>query len=436
MLLVLAVFLTACADVPNTQPLAVEELVRSDERPVVSTGAQVLVDTDFAALRALAPRRPVRVGLVTNHTATVTTADGGPSHLIDRLHAADDIELAALFGPEHGLRGTAEAGEMVDSGLDSNTGVRIWSLYGSTRRPPAAALLNLDVLVFDMQDVGARFYTYVSTMGYAMQAASEAGLPFVVLDRPNPIGGNRMAGFLMESPYESFVGLYPVPQQHGLTAGELARMIVGEGWLTGLANLPLHIVELQGWNRAMLFPETGIPFNPPSPNIPDFETALVYAGMGLVEGVTASEGRGTRTPFVLVGAPWVDGEALAASLNEAGLPGARFEGATFTPESIRGMASEPKHLGRRLGGVRVHVEDAAAYEPIRVALHVIAGMYRQAPTAERRSYFNRRWMAQLAGSDRLRTSIEAGMTPDAVTRLWERDMASFQYRRAAYLLYD
>ncbi len=392
----------------------------------VVTGAQRLVDSGFAALGGQT------VGLVTNHTATVETADGGPGHLIDRLHAAPNVRLAALFGPEHGLRGTVEAGAAVGSGTDAATGVPVFSLYGASKTPPPEALENLDALVFDMQDIGARFYTYVSTMGRAMQAAAAAGLPFVVLDRPNPLGG-RASGFVLEPEHASFVGLYPVPIQHGLTVGELARMIAGEGWLPGLDSLDLRVVEVTGWHRAMLGPG-GREFVPTSPNIPSFETALVYPGVALFEGTVVSEGRGTDAPFLLVGAPWLEAGALADTLNRRGLPGVRFEAERFAPRSIPGVAARPKFEGENVRGVRLLVTDAAAVRPVELGVHLLHAVYHRRPPDA--AFFDADWLARLAGTRRLQRMIEAGARPEAVVGAWQAEVAAFEEARRAYLLYE
>lgn len=378
-------------------------------QPVVKTGAQRLVDSDFAALEGL------RVGLMTNHTARVDTADGGPAHLIDRLAATPNVTLAALFGPEHGLRGTAEAGAKVESGRDAATGVPVYSLYGATRKPPPESLAGLDALVFDMQDIGARFYTYISTMGYAMQAAAEAGIPFVVLDRPNPLGG-RVSGFVLDPERSSFVGLYPIPIQHGLTVGELARMIRSEGWLPGLDSLELRVVAMDGWRRDMLWPDTDLPWVPTSPNIPDFETALVYPGAALFEGTVASEGRGTDTPFRLIGAPWLDADALADTLNAQGLPGIRFEPARFTPRSIPGVAAHPKFEGKQIDGVRLVVTDPHTVRPVELGVHLLYAVYGQRPPNT--PFFNADWLTKLAGTRRLQQMLEAGAPPEAIIDAW------------------
>ncbi len=422
----LALCLLACASPADTPAPALNAEVVGP--PVVTTGAQRLVDTRFDALDGM------RVGLVTNHTARVDTADGGPAHLIDRLAEAPNVIVGALFGPEHGLRGTAEAGDHVQNGRDAATSAPVYSLYGANRKPTPAQMRGLDALVFDMQDVGARFYTYISTMGYAMQAAAEAGVPFVVLDRPNPIG-DRVEGFLMQPENESFVGLYPIPVTHGLTVGELARMIAGEGWLDGLADLDLRIVEMEGYRRGMPWEATGLDWVPPSPNVPDVETARVYPGAGFFEGTIASEGRGTRTPFTHVGAPWVDGAALAATLNGRGLAGVRFEATAFTPVDLPGQATNPKGEGERLEGVRLIVTDPAAFRPVATGVLLIAAVYEQAPRRVRDGYFKADWLAKLAGTDALRRRIVDGDDPDAITAAWQAEADAFAERAEPYRLY-
>ncbi len=359
------------------------------------TGAEVLADHDFDLLRGR------RVGLITNHTAVVDSV-----HLIDRMHAHPDVDLVALFGPEHGLRGLDEAGDRVTDGIDEATGLPVYSLYGQSRQPPDSVLAGIDVLVFDIQDIGARFYTYISTMGLAMQSAARAGIVFVVLDRPNPLG-RRVEGPVREPDAESFVGLYPIQITHGMTVGELAREIKEQGWLDGLESLKLEVVEVINWDHRNLWPETGRPWIPTSPNIPDFETALVYPGICLFEGTIWSEGRGTRRPFRVVGYPGIDGQRMADSLNAIGLPGVRFRSVTFTPMSIAGMASNPKHEGVPLSGVRLEVTNYSSYEPVRTGIAVVRAAYWATPAEARADFFNERWFDLLAGSSSIRESLVA-----------------------------
>ena len=422
--LLLAALAACTASPPRPAPLAAP----SARAPVVQTGAQRLVAERFRALDGM------RVGLVTNHTARVDTADGGPAHLIDRMHAAPNVVVGALFGPEHGIRGDAEAGAGVTGGRDATTGAPVYSLYGASKKPSPRQMRGLDALVFDMQDVGARFYTYISTMGYAMQAAAEAGIPFVVLDRPNPIG-DRAEGWVLEPAHESFVGLYPIPVTHGLTVGELARMIQGEGWLGGLADLDLRVVEMTGYRRGMPWAETGLGWVPPSPNVPDVETAMVYPGTALFEGTTASEGRGTRVPFTHVGAPWVDADALAADLNRQALPGVRFEPAEFVPVDLPGQATDPKFEGETVRGVRLVVTDPGAFRPVATGVYVVEAVYRQAPRGAHRRYLTRDWLAKLAGTDALRRGILDGLAPEAIVASWEREAAAFAERAEPYRIY-
>ncbi len=420
--LLLSCSAAACDAQPERINLPVQEGEAVDSA-VVQTGAATLADDGMSALQGM------RVGLIVNHTALV-----GDRHLIDVVHDAPGVTIAALFGPEHGLRGEADAGEKVDDGRDDRTGAPIYSLYGKTRAPMPAMLAGVDALVFDIQDVGARFYTYISTMGLSMQAAAEAGIPFIVLDRPNPLGGTYVSGFMLNEAHESFVGQYPIPVAHGLTVGELARMIKGEAMLEGLETLDLRVVEMEGWQRDMLWEATGLPFVAPSPNIPDIETARVYAGTCFFEAFAASEGRGTRAPFTLVGTPWARGQALADTLNARGLPGVRFEKAAFTPESIEGMSSDPKLRGQALEGVRLTVTDAAAFQPVETGVHVSEAFYAQAP--DKKAFIARPdFLLLLAGTPRFQQMLESGASPQAIIAAWQDEVARFTTQRAAYLLY-
>ena len=392
----------------------------------LQTGAQTLAARNFEALDGQ------RVGLIVNHTARVDTA-----HLIDRIHRAPNVELGALFGPEHGLRGTADAGEKVADGVDDQTGAPIYSLYGANRQPTAEQLGGLDALVFDIQDVGARFYTYISTMGLAMQAAAANDVPFIVLDRPNPLGGDYVSGFVREPEQESFVGQYPIPVAHGLTVGELARMIQGEAMLPGLDALDLRVVELSGWDRAERWPATGRAWTPPSPNLPTFETALVYAGACFFEATSASAGRGTHRPFLQLGAPWPEatGQALVDTLNARGLPGVTFEPAAFTPESIPNMASSPRLEGTPLHGVRYRVTDADAFEPVEAGVHVLHAFHHAAEARGDSLVARPRWLARLAGTPRLQAMLDDGATPASIIQSWTDEIDGFRARRQPYLLY-
>lgn len=364
--------------------------------------------------------RGKRVGLITNHTGV----DARGTSIIDRLAATRDVKLVALFGPEHGLRGTVPDGVKISSGIDRKTGLPVHSLYGATRAPTARMLANVDALLFDMQDVGARPYTYISTMALAMRAAKQKGIPFVVLDRPNPIGGHIVEGAVLDTAFRSFTGIYPIALRHGMTIGELARMF-NERFGIG-ANL--IVVPLRGWRREMWFDQTGLPWVNPSPNIRRLETAIHYPGTVFIEATNLSEGRGTDRPLEQAGAPWLRAREVADSMNAMRLPGVRFEAVRFTP--ARGAAKYPR---RTLPAVRFVLTDRESYRPVRSALLFIDLVRRMHPDAfrwtERGAGLDR-----LAGTDELRKAIESGRLTDLLAE-WARDATQFEETREPYLLY-
>jgi uncharacterized protein YbbC (DUF1343 family) len=369
----------------------------------------------------------LRVGLIANRASTV-----GRRSLIDLVHEAPDVELAAIFAPEHGLRAEEPAGAEVGGGVDPVTGVVVHSLYGEDRAPTSEALEGLDLVVFDLQDVGARFYTYTATMGLAMQAAARAGLPFVVLDRPNPLGGHRPDGPVRDGANESFVSPYPVPSLHGLTPGELALAIRGEGWLDGLEGLDLDVVPMQGWDRGDHWDRTGLPWVPPSPGLATAETALTYPATVLLEATTVSYGQGTDRTFAQFGAPWLDAEALAADLAGAGLAGVRFEAVTFLPEAGP-AAPEPRFEGRTVPGVRLEITDVDTVRPMEIAVHLLHHLLAQAgdrEIIERPGFFD-----LLAGRSALRRALLAGEDPATVVASWDADLRQWEALRSRYLLY-
>jgi uncharacterized protein YbbC (DUF1343 family) len=405
-------------------PCPLRSQTATTARPV-ATGADVLAASGFAALAGK------RVGLVTNQTGLV-----GSEHLADALSKAANVKLTAILAPEHGFRGAVEAGARVGDEKDAKTGVPVFSLYGANKKPTPAMLRNVDVLVFDIQDIGVRFYTYISTMGLAMQAAAAARIPFVVLDRPNPLGGEYVSGFVLERGLRSFVGQYPIPIVHGMTVGELARMIKGETWLPGLDKLDLQVIEMQGWKRSMRWPQVQRQWVATSPNIPTFESALVYPGIGVVGEVEINEGRGTPTPFSLFGAPWLDAPRLIAHLNAAGLAGVKFEAATYTPRSIPGVAASPRFVGKKINGVRVVVTDVARIEPLEMGMHVLAAVAAEARAAGVAKLFpNLAMFHAIAGTKRLHRMLTGGSDGGAIIAAWQGEVARFKTQRARYLLY-
>ncbi len=391
--------------------------------PRVRTGLAVLRDQGFAPLRGL------RIGLVT-HTAAV---DDQLRSAADLLAEAPGVRLAVLFGPEHGLQGTAQDLIGVPDDRDHGAGVRVVSLYGSSfasLSPTEDDLRGLDALVIDLQDVGSRYYTFQATMLLCLEAASRHRLPTVVLDRPNPLGGDQVEGPLLQSGYESFVGIHPLVTRHGLTIGELAQLYRAERHLSG----PLQVVPCEGWQRIMDFDQTGLPWVLPSPNMPTLETAYVYPGQCLLEGTNLSEGRGTTRPFELCGAPGIDPRALCARLRDAELPGVHFRPAWFQP-------TFQKCAGQPCGGLQLHVTDRATFQPVRTGLAVLAALRELAgPRFDwRREPYefvaDRLAIDLLFGSDRERRALEAGQTPQEIARAWEAEEAAFRERRRGYLLY-
>jgi uncharacterized protein YbbC (DUF1343 family) len=382
--------------------------------------APVLSGLEALAADGFAPLLGKRVGLVANHTAR----DRAGRSAIDLLRAAPGVSLTALFAPEHGLRGAADA--PVASGIDERTGLKVYSLYGATRRPTAEMLREVDVLAFDMQDVGARYYTYATTLAYCLEAASEHGKAVLVLDRPNPIGGVAVEGPVLEPALRGgFAAHHALPTRHGLTLGEIAL------WYRGTRGLScaLEVVPARGWRRALHLDEAGLPWVDPSPNLRSLDAALHYAGLGALEGTNLSVGRGTETPFEIYGAPWVDGEALARALEERRLPGVRFRATGFTPRPLEGRPRYP-YTGEACRGVRVEVTDRAAYPPVTAALHVADALLRLHPDRFRPGAF-----AGMIGRRDVEARLRAGEPPDAVAASWEEEIAAFRRERAPFLLY-
>ena len=361
-----------------------------------------------------------RIGLITNPTGV----DRELHSSIDLLARHPDLQLVTLFGPEHGVRGDAQAGEKVGAARDAATGLPVFSLYGEHREPTAEMLEGIEVLLFDIQDVGARFYTYPYTLASAMRAARRAGIPVVVLDRPNPIGGVKIEGPVLEPEYASFVGQFPIPVRHGMTMGELARLF-NDAFAIGAE---LHVVPVKAWDRSVGEPGHALPWVPPSPNMPTPDTALVYPGTALFEGTNVSEGRGTTRPFETIGAPFIQAEALANHMNDLGLPGVRFRPAWFTP-------TFSKHAGTLCGGVQIHVTDREAYLPFRTGLALLKAIHDLHPQAFRFEPGTPPFFDSLAGNGWIRQAIEAGDSVQAMEARWAPELHRFEEVRRRYLLY-
>ena len=386
--------------------------------PPVTLGSDVLFDRELLKGRT--------IGLVSN-PASVNRSF---LHVVDRAEAGD-VRIGALFGPQHGFRSDVQE-NMVESphGRDTRRLVPVYSLYSETREPTAAMLAGLDALVIDLTDVGTRIYTYIYTMANCLVAAQRHGLPVVVCDRPNPIGGLAVEGPMLEAGFESFVGQFPIPMRHGMTIGELARLFNQHFGI----GAKLEVVAMQGWRREQMFDRTGLPWVMPSPNLPTLESAVVYPGTVLFEGTNVSEGRGTTRPFELLGAPWVDAEPFAAGLNARRLPGVHFRPVVFEP-------TFHKHAGRPCGGCQIHVTDREAFEPVRTGVALVEAFREAGPEAfawrePPYEYETRKPPIDiLYGSTRLRESVDGGIRTADLAAGWPADVEPFLSIRNQFLLY-
>jgi len=389
----------------------------------VKIGAEILIKKHLDLIKGK------KIGIVTNHTGILP--DG--RHIVDVLNEIEGVKIVALFGPEHGIRGEVPDGKSISHGVDTKTGIPVFSLYGEVKKPTEEMLKDIDVLIFDIQDVGARFYTYISTMSYCMEACAEMGKKFIVLDRPNPIRGVYVDGPILEPRFKSFVGLHPIPVAHGMTVGELAKMFNDEGWLENGVKADLTVVKMENYSRRMWFDQTGLPWVKPSPNMMTLKTAIVYTATCFIEGTNVSEGRGTQHPFEWIGAPWIDGEKLAKELNHYKLPGVKFEPISFTPTDIEKVTVDPKYEGEKCGGVYLNVYDREKFEPVKVGVYILYALKKlyQDKFKWRTAGQDRLW-----GTDKVRLMIDEGKKPDEIIKTWEDDVKKFLSVRQKYLLYN
>ena len=406
-------------------------------RPPAKLGDEVLFEKHLDLIRGK------HVGLITNPTGLDSKLD----NIIEKFRAQPDVKLVALYGPEHGVRGNAQAGEYVAFYYDEHLKLPVFSLYGQTHKPPPDMLTNIDeymrtfdtqhvgkqvepgmmnsvdVMVFDLQDVGTRVYTYLATMANAMQAAADADIPFLVLDRPNPIGGVAMEGPILEYPkYSSFIGLYPIPLRHGMTVGELAQLFNAHFLKKPVK---LTVVPMENWSRNEWFDETSLPWVLPSPNLPSLDSASVYPGQVIFEGTNLSEGRGTTKPFEMFGAPWIDGFVLAQALNALNLSGVKFREVWFTP-------TFSKFSGQQCGGCQLHVTDRNAYQSVATTLAILSVVKQLYGD---KLEFHAAYFDKVMGTSSVREALERGEPVEKIVAGFKPGLDGFARLRQPYLLY-
>jgi uncharacterized protein YbbC (DUF1343 family) len=389
--------------------------------PKVIPGADLLFTKYFKYIKGK------RLGVVTNSTGILS--DG--RHLVDALYGNKEVKIAALFGPEHGIR--ADTTGSVDNSIDPVTGIPVFSLYGKTYKPTPEMMNNIDVMIFDIQDVGARFYTFISTLGFVMEAASEKGIPMIVLDRPNPIRGIYVDGPVALDSMESFVAYAPIPTAYGMTIGELALLYNQEGWLHNGKKCDLIVAKMEGWERNMWYDQTGLKWIKPSPNMSSLSTAIVYPGTCFFEGTNVSEGRGTDKPFEYIGAPWLNAVKTAKDLNQFNLGGVKFEPIETTPVLTPNNAAKPKYFNQKCNDIYIKVTDRNIFKPLESALYLLWEIKKSNPD-------NFKWREKafdrLCGTPEVRLMLDQGKTPEEIITAWQKDLDNFKKIRSKYLLYN
>ena len=375
--------------------------------------ARVQTGLDVLEAQKFAPLRGKHIGVITNHTGL----DSQGRSTVDALSHATGLQVVALFSPEHGLAGRND--ENVASSKDPSTGLPVYSLYGETRRPTEEMLKGIDALVFDVQDAGVRFYTYTATMAYCMEEAAKHNMAFFVLDRPNPLGGEIVEGPVLDADKTNFVGYFPMPVRYGLTIGELAQLFNGENHI----GADLHVISMRNWHRNYFFESTGIKWIPPSPNLRTIKGSIVYPGIEILQSAGVSVGRGTQAPFEEFGAPWLNGDEVAAALNLLRLPGLHFAGQPFIP--VVGLYS-----GQRCGGVAIRIIDRFAVRSMRLGLEIAAILQKLYP-----KQFNSAKLIELVGNADTVQQLQAGVTPEKIVASWSDSLAAFDKVRRKYFLY-
>ncbi len=400
--------------IPNAQ-------TQSSNKMVI-TGADRLV-SEFVSLI-----EGKRIGLVTNKTGILSNG----TQLVDSLYHLKNVKVTALFGPEHGIRGNNPAGVAVGRAVDPVTKIPVYSLYGKNKKPTPEMLKNVDILIYDIQDVGARFYTYISTLYYVLQAGAENNIPVIVLDRPDPINGISVDGPVRQKELKSFVGIAPITTMYGMTPGELAEMYVGEGWLGKNLKPKLTVIKMKNWKRNYYFDNCKLPWVNPSPNIPDLETAIVYPGLCLIEGTNVSEGRGTYHPFLTIGAPYINSIDLINELKSLGITGINLKSIKFTPVAIPTMSTSPKYKGEECQGISIKITSRENFHAVKFGIKLVYALHKLYPGKFK---FRDAGFDLLSGNKTIREDILKNIPPDSIFKSWSGELNKFKDARAKYLLY-
>lgn len=403
--------------------LFLQTIFCQSEKVKIATGADLLLSENIDLIEGH------NLGIITNQTALL--ANG--THLVDALYNSEfRIKIVALFGPEHGIRGDAKAGEVVENGIDDKTQAPIYSLYGKNKKPTKEMLKGVDVLIFDMQDVGARFYTYLSTLYYSMQTAAENKIPIIVLDRPNPIGGNYVDGPIRQDSLSSFVGIAPIPIAHGMTFGELANYFNDENLLGNNLHAMLEVLKIKNWKRNYFFNDLNLPWIKPSPNITDLETAIVYPGICLIEGTNISEGRGTEKPFLNIGAPFIKAKQLLNELRKFKITGITFSEISFTPKDIPNVAANSKYKDNLCHGISIHVTDKTKVESVKFGITLLYVLHKLYP---KEFSFKEKSFELLSGDSKIRKQLLMNISPKQIFKSYQKELSNFKEIRNKYLLY-
>ena len=394
---------------------------QSQELKTVNFGDEIFIEKHLDIVKGR------QVGIVTNQTGVLSN---GVS-IIDTLVKLG-INVTAIFSLEHGFIGNFAAGENIENYTDKKTGIPVYSLYGWNKKPTKESFENIEIILFDVQDIGARFYTYISTLFYVLQSAAENRVKVIILDRPNPIGGNYVDGPVLDTNFSSFIGIAPLPVTHGLTVGEVANLFVGENYISSKENPSLEVIKCEGWKRSYFWDNFSENWIPTSPNIPDFKTAFVYPGTCFLEGTNISEGRGTDSPFLTIGAPFIDPKLLIDKLNSNKIEGVKFTRISFTPEDIQGKSRNTKYRQIQCNGIRTCITNEEKFKSVQFGVYLLSALIKLYPEQFK---FEKNRFDLLAGKEKLRKQLLEGVDPVKIINGWQDDLDKFQSIRKKYLLY-